>query len=224
MDPAPSQHGPLPGASSTPLNGLTRSRRSHFSRKDSTPEMMAGSNQHHHLVSSSSGTSINTAIHAYTNPNATHSSTTNSGSGNASKLAAPPSAAVAGGAASADPAMAAVAIGAGAGAGDGAQQQQRIVYEYERLLYYARSPHSVAQPHDWTRICEQFPGLKRRVGQVNQQPHGPMGPPRPTGSSLGGVGGVGSGRMGMGNAYRRRDQFAGDGRSASLGASVEMCN
>uniref|UniRef100_A0A1Q3FEQ3 Putative eukaryotic translation initiation factor 4e-binding protein mextli n=1 Tax=Culex tarsalis TaxID=7177 RepID=A0A1Q3FEQ3_CULTA len=74
--------------SSTGNNGLSRSRRSHFSRKDSAPE----------------------------------------------------------------------------GIRDGSRDDStpvRIVHEYERLIYYSKSPHSWALPRDWLKICDRLPYLVR---------------------------------------------------------------
>ncbi|XP_055371855.1 eukaryotic translation initiation factor 4E-binding protein Mextli isoform X2 [Condylostylus longicornis] len=77
----------------TPVNGLSRSRRSHFSRKDSTP------------------------------PDSTKSKTTE-----ATKKE---------------------------------ESNTRIVHEYERLIYYAKSPHSWALPRDWQKIVDKHPSLIR---------------------------------------------------------------
>lgn len=80
---------------STPVNnGLSRSRRSHFSRKDSAPE----------------------------------------------------------------------GIKDGAGAMPTSKDDStpaRIVHEYERLIYYSKSPHSWALPRDWLKICDKLPYLVR---------------------------------------------------------------
>ncbi|XP_055633670.1 eukaryotic translation initiation factor 4E-binding protein Mextli isoform X2 [Toxorhynchites rutilus septentrionalis] len=80
---------------STPVNnGLSRSRRSHFSRKDSAPE----------------------------------------------------------------------GIKDGAGATPATKDDStpvRIVHEYERLIYYSKSPHSWALPRDWSKICEKLPFIVR---------------------------------------------------------------
>ncbi|XP_062705026.1 eukaryotic translation initiation factor 4E-binding protein Mextli [Aedes albopictus] len=80
---------------STPVNnGLSRSRRSHFSRKDSAPE----------------------------------------------------------------------GIKDGAGATPTSKDDStpvRIVHEYERLIYYSKSPHSWALPRDWLKICDKLPYLVR---------------------------------------------------------------
>ncbi|XP_062549239.1 eukaryotic translation initiation factor 4E-binding protein Mextli isoform X4 [Armigeres subalbatus] len=80
---------------STPVNnGLSRSRRSHFSRKDSAPE----------------------------------------------------------------------GIKDGAGATPTTKDDStpvRIVHEYERLIYYSKSPHSWALPRDWLKICDKLPYLIR---------------------------------------------------------------
>lgn len=79
-----------------PMNGLTRSRRSHFSRKDSTPEM--------------------------NKEKETKEQTTT----------------------------------------------ERIVHEYERLLCYSKSPHSLALPRDWSKISEKHPWLvKNKVKFIN---------------------------------------------------------
>lgn len=74
-------------STSTPMNGLTRSRRSHFSRKDSTPEMIKEKNNKESSI--------------------------------------------------------------------------KIVHEYERLLYYSKSPHSWALPRDWNKISEKNPSIVR---------------------------------------------------------------
>lgn len=37
----------------------------------------------------------------------------------------------------------------------------RIVHEYERLIYYSKSPHSWALPRDWLKICDKLPYLVR---------------------------------------------------------------
>lgn len=37
----------------------------------------------------------------------------------------------------------------------------RIVHKYERLLHYAKSPHSWALPNNWTYICDNFPNIIR---------------------------------------------------------------
>lgn len=91
-------------ATQTPVNGLTRSRRSHFSRKDSTPE-----------------------------------GCTNSGSANTNNK-------------------------------DASKDQSlvRIVHEYERLMYYAKSPHSWALPTNWSKICESFPAIVRNKVTTSQ--------------------------------------------------------
>ncbi|EAT41878.1 AAEL006510-PA, partial [Aedes aegypti] len=36
-----------------------------------------------------------------------------------------------------------------------------IVHEYERLIYYSKSPHSWALPRDWLKICDKLPYLVR---------------------------------------------------------------
>lgn len=86
------------------------------------------------------------------------------------------------------------------------------MHEYERMLYYAKSPHSAALPKDWALICERFPLIVRRAqvsAMVGQHYR---------------VVNNGAPRTGTNNAYRKRDTFAGAGRSVSLGASFEMCN
>lgn len=75
-----------------PTNGLTRSRRSHFSRKESTPE----GNREQQLNASA-----------------------------------------------------------------------RIVHEYERLIFYAKSPHSWVLPRDWAKIIEKHPTIARN--KVNSE-------------------------------------------------------
>lgn len=76
-----------------PMNSLTRSRRSHFSRKESTPELKEKEKE---------------------------------------------------------------------------QPAERIVHEYERLLFYAKSPHSMTLPRDWSKISEQHPFLiKNKVNNSN---------------------------------------------------------
>lgn len=39
------------------------------------------------------------------------------------------------------------------------QSTERIVHEYERLLFYSKSPHSMTLPRDWTKISEKHPFL-----------------------------------------------------------------
>lgn len=89
--------------SSTPVNnGLSRSRRSHFSRKDSAPE----------------------------------------------------------------------GIKDGAGATSASKDDStpvRIVHEYERLIYYSKSPHSWALPRDWLKICDKLPYLVRNKDISNEK-------------------------------------------------------
>uniref|UniRef100_A0A0K8TRM4 Putative gata zinc finger domain-containing protein 7-like isoform x4 n=1 Tax=Tabanus bromius TaxID=304241 RepID=A0A0K8TRM4_TABBR len=75
-----------------PVNGLARSRRSHFSRKDSAPD----------------------------------------GVGNFNKTPSEPK-----------------------------SETVRIVHEYERLIYYSKSPHSWSLPRDWNKIVENHPSLVR---------------------------------------------------------------
>lgn len=129
---------------STPINGLTRSRRSHFSRKDSTPEF--------------NGTGGNSsAISAAGNSVASQNDSSRSST---------------------------------------AVPAQRIVHEYQRMIYYAKSPHSWALPANWAKICESFPTIIRN--KVNPAP------------------------AQRGLAGNRRDAFAM--RSASLTASLECTN
>lgn len=86
---------------STPVNnGLSRSRRSHFSRKDSAPDGIKDG----------------------------------AGSAPASKDDSTP---------------------------------VRIVHEYERLIYYSKSPHSWALPRDWLKICDKLPTLVRNKVNSN---------------------------------------------------------
>lgn len=94
-------------ASSVPVNGLTRSRRSHFSRKDSTPEG----------CTATGGSLVSTT--------------------NRDLLAKD-------------------------------QTMMRIVHEYERLMYYAKSPHSWALPSNWAHICEAYPAIVRNKVNNNQ--------------------------------------------------------
>lgn len=89
-----------PSASSTQVNGLARSRRSHFSRKDSVPEGLGVSQK---STDSNKGETV------------------------------------------------------------------RIVHEYERLIYYSKSPHSWALPRDWNRIVEKFPSLIRNKVKDDKQ-------------------------------------------------------
>lgn len=42
---------------------------------------------------------------------------------------------------------------------DKEQPIQRIVHEYQRLLFYSKSPHSNSLPHDWVKISENHPFL-----------------------------------------------------------------
>lgn len=82
-----------------PMNGLTRSRRSHFSRKESTPESIKENDNKKSELKNSAN---------------------------------------------------------------------RIVHEYERLLFYSKSPHSLALPHDWNKIKEKHPSLvKNKVKNYN---------------------------------------------------------
>lgn len=37
----------------------------------------------------------------------------------------------------------------------------RILYEYERLVHYSKSPHASALPADWTKICLKAPNVVR---------------------------------------------------------------
>lgn len=43
----------------------------------------------------------------------------------------------------------------------------RILYEYERLLQYSKSPHSWALPAEWTKICLKAPNIVR--DKVNKE-------------------------------------------------------
>lgn len=117
-------------SSSTPINGLTRSRRSHFSRKDSSPEFNSTA-----------------AVAPQTNSAASF---------------------LAGGLSPND-----LPISAAGGVGPA---QQRIVHEYQRMMYYAKSPHSWALPANWAHICEQFPVLVRnKVNNTNSHHQGMAG-------------------------------------------------
>ena len=44
----------------------------------------------------------------------------------------------------------------------------RILYEYERLMFYAKSPHSWALPADWDRICELSPAMVKNKVTMKQ--------------------------------------------------------
>lgn len=44
----------------------------------------------------------------------------------------------------------------------------RIVHEYERLLSYAKSPHSWSFPLDWKRITEKYPQLVKNKVKNSQ--------------------------------------------------------
>lgn len=44
----------------------------------------------------------------------------------------------------------------------------RIVHEYERLIYYAKSPHSWAFPRNWIELCEKYPAIARNKVRENQ--------------------------------------------------------
>ncbi|XP_053693343.1 eukaryotic translation initiation factor 4E-binding protein Mextli isoform X2 [Sabethes cyaneus] len=96
-DSSSSSNSTLVSASVPVNNGLSRSRRSHFSRKDSAPEGIKD------------------------------------GAGGA---------------------------GAPATTNDDSSPV-RIVHEYERLIYYSKSPHSWALPRDWLKICDKLPYLVR---------------------------------------------------------------
>lgn len=96
-----------PTPSSVPVNGLTRSRRSHFSRKDSTPEG----------CTATGGSLVSTS--------------------NRDQMAKE-------------------------------QTIMRIVHEYERLMYYAKSPHSWALPSNWAHICDAFPAIVRNKVNTGQ--------------------------------------------------------
>lgn len=43
----------------------------------------------------------------------------------------------------------------------------RILYEYERLVQYSKSPHAWALPADWTKICLKAPNIVRN--KVNEE-------------------------------------------------------
>lgn len=77
-------------------------------------------------------------------------------------------------------------------------QHQRIVYEYQRMIYYAKSPHSWALPPNWNHICDSFPTIIRN---------------KVTGSATNTKGLL---------AGNRRDAFAM--RTTSLTASLERTN
>ncbi|XP_058454082.1 eukaryotic translation initiation factor 4E-binding protein Mextli isoform X2 [Malaya genurostris] len=88
---------------STPINnGLSRSRRSHFSRKDSAPDGIKDGS-----------------------------------------TAAP--------------------------ASNDDSTSARIVHEYERLIYYSKSPHSWALPRDWLKICDKLPYLVRNKVNTDRE-------------------------------------------------------
>lgn len=42
-----------------------------------------------------------------------------------------------------------------------AEVKIRILYEYERLLHYSKSPHAWALPAEWTKICLKAPHVVR---------------------------------------------------------------
>lgn len=44
---------------------------------------------------------------------------------------------------------------------DAKELSARIVHEYDRLMFYAKSPHSWALPKDWVKICELWPSIVR---------------------------------------------------------------
>ncbi|XP_055539124.1 eukaryotic translation initiation factor 4E-binding protein Mextli isoform X2 [Wyeomyia smithii] len=96
-DSSSSSNSTLVSASAPVNNGLSRSRRSHFSRKDSAPDGIKDG---------------------------------------------------AGG------------VGTPASTNDDSSPV-RIVHEYERLIYYSKSPHSWALPRDWLKICDKLPYLVR---------------------------------------------------------------
>lgn len=129
-------------SAATPINGLTRSRRSHFSRKDSSPEFNGA-------VAPQNTSASNSAVAGSLSPNDLPHST------------------------------------------NAVPTQQRIVHEYQRMMYYAKSPHSWALPANWAHICESFPVLVRNKVNMN----------------------------GQGKAGHKRDAFAM--RSTSLTASLE---
>lgn len=83
-----------------PVNGLARSRRSHFSRKDSAPDGIGNSNKTSNEIKT---------------------------------------------------------------------ETVRIVHEYERLIYYSKSPHSWALPRDWNKILERHPSLIRNKDLNDEQ-------------------------------------------------------
>lgn len=41
------------------------------------------------------------------------------------------------------------------------QYEVKVSYDYERMICFAKSPHSWAVPRDWPRICENFPTIVR---------------------------------------------------------------
>lgn len=45
----------------------------------------------------------------------------------------------------------------------------RIVHEYERLLSYAKSPHSWSFPLEWKRIAEKYPQLVKNKVNKSQE-------------------------------------------------------
>lgn len=45
--------------------------------------------------------------------------------------------------------------------GDASVEKIRILYEYERLVHFSRSPHSHALPAEWTKICLKAPNIVR---------------------------------------------------------------
>lgn len=57
----------------------------------------------------------------------------------------------------------------------------RIVHEYERLIYYSKSPHSWALPRDWLKICDKLPYLVRN--KVNNNNSNSDNNPLPPSSS-----------------------------------------
>ena len=51
---------------------------------------------------------------------------------------------------------------------EGAEPEKiRILYEYERLVHYSKSPHARAMPADWTKICLKAPNVVR--SKVNEE-------------------------------------------------------
>ncbi|KAL9708480.1 hypothetical protein quinque_011998 [Culex quinquefasciatus] len=59
----------------------------------------------------------------------------------------------------------------------------RIVHEYERLIYYSKSPHSWALPRDWLKICDKLPYLVRNKVNNNNHSNSDNNPLPPSSSS-----------------------------------------